>query len=201
MSGTIVCAANLSPTQQQLKDFPRIVLTYPHDWDPHSVLFPKGSHSEEEEYLFTCIAEIRVDALRRKVHDTEMETGIRNTVHEPSFITMRLVSQVRIDDAKVSDATRITDIEKEVFEGWRQDILSHRNFTSKERHLDVSQSDLRKIFQIGLGANTKTLKSTTQRMLRLATMPISRRYMTDRMFERPQIKGKIFTDTMVGRYK
>ena len=130
-SGIIVCADTSSPKKRQLEDFLWIVLTSPHEWDPHSVLFPKGSHSEEEEYLFTCIAEIRVDALRRKVHDTEMETGIRNTVHEPSFITMRLVSQVRIDDAKVSDATRITDIDKGVFEVQRQGIPSHRTFTSK----------------------------------------------------------------------
>ena len=70
MSGTIFCADTSSPTQQQLEDCPRIILTYPHDWYPHSVRFPKGSRSKEEEDLFTGIAEIYVDALRSKVHET-----------------------------------------------------------------------------------------------------------------------------------
>ena len=48
MLGTIVCADTLSPSQQHLKDFTWIVLKYPHGWYPHSVSFPKGSHSEEE---------------------------------------------------------------------------------------------------------------------------------------------------------
>ena len=117
MSGTIVCAETSSPTQKQLDDCPRIVLTSLHDWYPHSVCFPKGSHSEEEEDSFAGIAEIRVDALRSKAHETEIDPGICNTVHNPSLITTRLVSQVIIDDTKIQDATRITDLEEEVFEG------------------------------------------------------------------------------------
>ena len=52
-----------------------------------------------------------------------------------------------------------------------------------------------------LGDATKTLKATTQRMFRLAIMPISRRYMSNRTFEQPHTKGTIFTDTMEVRYK
>ena len=44
------------------------------------------------------------------------------------------------------------------------------------------------------------LKATTQRMLQSAIMNISIRYRYDRMFKRPHIKGKTFTDTMAGRY-
>ena len=47
----------------------------------------------------------------------------------------------------------------------------------------------------------KGLKATTQRVLRSSIMTISVRYMFERMFERPLIKGEIFTDTMAGRYK
>ena len=72
ISGTIVCADNLSPTQQQLEDYPRIVLTSPHYWDPHSVRFRKGSHSEEEEDLFAGIVSIHADTLRSKVCETEI---------------------------------------------------------------------------------------------------------------------------------
>ena len=44
-------------------------------------------------------------------------------------------------------------------------------------------------------------KATTQRMLQLAIMLISRQYRFECMFKKQHIKGKIFTDTMIGRYK
>ena len=201
MSGKIVCADNSSPTQQQLDNCMWIVLTSPYDWNHHFVCFPKGSHSEEEEYLFAGIAAILVHTLRSNVHETEIEPGICNIIHYPSFIATMLVSQVRIADTKVSYATRITDIEEEVFEGWLQYIPSHRTLTSKERHFDVNPSKLSKRWQIGLGAATKTVKAATQRMLKLAIFPISIQYKVDCMFEQPHIKGTILTDTMVGWYK
>ena len=123
-----------SPTQQQLEDSPQIVLTFPHNWDPHSVRFPKVSHSEDEKDLFSGIVAIPLDALMNKVHDTEIEPGLHNTVHNPYFIVMRLVSQVRIVDAKDPDTTRITDLDENVFKGRLQSLTSHRTFMSKEIH-------------------------------------------------------------------
>ena len=108
---------------------------------------------------------------------------------------------MRIAEAKVPDATRITDIAEDVFEGPCQDVTSHSTFTSKEIHSDFNPSDLSKRWQMGLGTSTKTLKATTQTILRSSIMPISRRYRTNYMFERTLIKGTIFTDTMEERYK
>ena len=108
---------------------------------------------------------------------------------------------MRIADAKVLDATRITDIEEDVFECWCQDITSQRTFTSKNRNLYVNLSDLSKIWQIVIGAAAKTLNAMTQRMLISSIMPILIRYRPNRIFERPCIKGGIFTDTMEGQYK
>ena len=120
MSGTIFCSVTSSTKQKQLDYCPLIVLTSPHDWDPHFVRFPKGSHSKEEEYLFAGIAEICVDKLRSKVHETEIESGLNNTVYYLSSIVTRLVSQVIISNAKVPDSTRITDPEEDVFKCWCQ---------------------------------------------------------------------------------
>ena len=111
------------------------------------------------------------------------------------------MSQVRITNAKVPDATRINDPDENVFEGQCQGVPSHRNFASKEKHSDINVYNISRRWKIVIGAITKTLKATTQMMLRSAIMPISRRYISDRMFERPHIKGMIFTDTMTGRYK
>ena len=48
--------------------------------------FPKVSQSKDEEDLFAGIAEICVDALRSRVHETDIEPGLQNTVHNPSSI-------------------------------------------------------------------------------------------------------------------
>ena len=143
-SGTLFCADTSSPAQEQLDYCPWTILTYKYEWDPHSVCFPKDSRSDEEEDLFAGIVSIHVKALRNKVHETKIDPGLRNTVHDPSFIATQLVSQVRIAYAKVTDATRINDPGEDVFEGQRQDVPSHRTFTSKERHSDVNPSDLSK---------------------------------------------------------
>ena len=81
ISGTIVCADTSSSTQKNLEYCSNIILTYQHYQYPHSVLFPKGSHSKEEEDLFSGIAEICVDALRSKFHETNIEPGLSDTVN------------------------------------------------------------------------------------------------------------------------
>ena len=117
ISGTIVCDDSSSPTQKQLEDCPLIVPTSPHDWDPHSIHFAKDPHSKEEEYLFDGIAAISVDTLRRKVHETDIDPWLNDTIQKPYLITTRLVSEVRISDTKVPDATKITDLDEGVFKG------------------------------------------------------------------------------------
>ena len=199
MSGTMFCADNSSPTQQQLDNCPWIIQTYQHDWDPHSVRFKKVSHTKEEEYLFAGFVAIRVDALHRKVYETNIEPGLCVTVQNPSFIDTRLVSQVIIADAKFSDATRINNTDEDVFEGQHQDIPCHRTLTSKERHLYVNPYDLNERYQIWLDASTKELKVTAQRMIWSAIMTIFRRYWADRMFGNHVSKGQsVQTQWQVG---
>ena len=49
---------------------------------------------------------------------------------------------------------------------------------------------------IGLEQAKLTLKSTTQRYLRSALLPLSRRYKADRIFHHPRLQGEWFTDTV-----
>ena len=45
------------------------------------------------------------------------------------------------------------------------------------------------------------MKNTTQRILRSALLPLAWRYRVAHMYERPRIRGIIYTDTMDGQYK
>ena len=49
VDGTNVFADTRTPTPRELEECPRIVLSSPQPWDPHSVRFPQSSRSVEEE--------------------------------------------------------------------------------------------------------------------------------------------------------
>ena len=38
--GTVICGDTRTPTDSEMSQFPRLILTSPHDWDPHNVCFP-----------------------------------------------------------------------------------------------------------------------------------------------------------------
>ena len=65
----------------------------------------------------------------------------------------------------------------------------------------VSASDLSERWIIGLKQATQTIKSTSQRLLRLAILPLARWYRAGRMYDRPRLRGVVYTDTMHGHFK
>ena len=91
-----------------------------------------------------------------------------------------------------------TEVEDEV-KGTQHDVPSARTFTSKQHHGSVKAEDLSERWHIGLSQAANTIKATTQRIVRSAIMPLAHQYRADRMFERPRIRGTIYTDTMAGR--
>ena len=79
------------------------------------------------------------------------------------------------------------------------DVPSPPYFTSGNRHSDVSPRDLAERWCISLPQAMKTLKKTTQKFIRSALLPLTRRYRADRMFHRKTLAGTWSTDTMDGR--
>ena len=71
-------------------------------------------------------------------------------------------------------------------------------FESSSRHGDVTQQALSERWGISLATATKTLKKTSQKFLRSAILPLSRRYKVDRMFIRKTLSGDWSTNTMDG---
>ena len=79
------------------------------------------------------------------------------------------------------------------------DVPPPPSFTSGNRHTDVSARDLAERWFISLPQAMKTLKKTTQKFIRSALLPLTRRYRADRMFSRKTLAGEWSTDTMDGR--
>ena len=171
--GTIIYCDTRTPTQKELEALPHIHLSSPHDWDPHDIKFPCVDHDGDRE-----------DSVIRT------DFPFQGTVFDQEEVTKRIVASVQIDEA---------GLQPEFFP--RTDIPAERTFISKERRGTVTAQSLSERWFIGLSQAKKTLASTTQRMIRSAILPMARRYRADRMFERPRIKGVVYTDTMDGQYK
>ena len=47
--GTIVYEDTFTPSEKELHEYPHIILSSPHTWDPHNVSFPNPRRTLEEE--------------------------------------------------------------------------------------------------------------------------------------------------------
>ena len=174
--GTIICGDTRTPTESKLSQLPRLILTSPHDWDPHNVCFlscsGQSSYNMSIESNHSILA---VDIL------------LQHTIYDPIMVASLMLSYVQITEVTTTSTL--------------QDVPSARTFRSKDRHSTVTPSDLSERWYIGLGQATQTLKVTTQQLMRSAILPLARRYRADRIFIRPRICSTIYMDTMNGRYK
>ena len=76
------------------------------------------------------------------------------------------------------------------------DIPDLQPSISTERHKATTEGWLAERFGIGLMKARSTLNVTTQKGIKSAIMPLSRRYTTDRFYYTKRLMGKFSTDTM-----
>ena len=174
--GTIICGDTWTPTESKLSQLPRLILTSPHDWDPHNVCFPFNSGQLSDNMSIESNHSIFA-----------VDTLLQHTIYDPIMVASLMSSHVQVAEVTVPSTL--------------QDVPSAQTFQSKERHSTVTPSDLSERWYIGLGQATQMLKATTQWLMRSAILPLARRYCVDRMFVRPCIRGTIYMDTMNGCYK
>ena len=116
------------------------------------------------------------------------ESAEEDFMYDMNRIMHRLIFRVKIYAAPPLATTggaagaRVRVSEVEV-----QDVTTAHTFESKERHTYVTPQDLSDSWCIGLGKATETLKRTTHRIVRLAVMPLARRYQAENMYEKPRL--------------
>jgi hypothetical protein len=73
---------------------------------------------------------------------------------------------------------------------------------STDRHSKVGPKELPRKWNIGLQAAKETLEVTTQKGIRTATQPMSRRVRVDHLdLHRPRLRGTWYVDTLILRVK
>ena len=174
--GMIICGDTRTPTESELGQLPRLILTSPHDWDPHNVCFP------------SCSGQLSDSTPIESSHSIlAVDTLLQHTIYNPMMVASLMSSQVQVAEIATPSAL--------------QDVPSAQTFQSKERHSTITPSNLSERWYIGLGQATQMLKVTTQQLMRSTILPLAQRYCADRMFIRLCICGTIYMDTMNGHYK
>ena len=173
--GTIIYCNTHAPSDHELSTLPHIPLSSPVTWDPHNVVFLTHCvEGEEHQLQISSISLISLSA-----------NDLTSTILDPVTFNSRLVSLVQVHaTSKSSD-----------------ELPSAPTFQSKSRRSSVTTEDLSERWLIDLKKAKDTIKNTTQRILRSALLPLAWRYRADQMYEMPQIRGVVYTNTMDGQHK
>ena len=175
--GTIIYCTTRAPSDQELSLLPHITLSSSATWDPHNFVFPTNCVEGGEQHTQMNISSI--SSISSTAHD------LTSTIHDPVTFHSRLVSSIQSHAPSKSP----------------EELPTAPTFQSKSRHSSVTPDDLSERWSIGLKRAKDTIRKTTQRILRSALLPLARRYRADRMYERPRIRGVVYTDTMDGQHK
>ena len=170
--GTIIYCTTRAPSDHELSSLPHITLSSTATWDPHNVVFPSN-----------C-----VEGGEHRTHISSISSSAQDltcTIHDPMTFHSRLVLSIQVHDPSKSP----------------EELPTAPTFQSKSRHSSVTPEDLSEQWLIGLKRAKDTIQNTTQRISRSALLPLARRYRADRMYERPQVRCVVYTDTMDGQHK
>ena len=176
LDGTNIVFATRTPSQFELDNCKHVQLCSEHEWNPACLKIPRSGISAVDLYS---------ENLDNIGFTDEGE------LYNPDTFSRRLVASCRVRTMPVS--RHVHEI--------LTDVNSPPNFTTENRRADVTPQALADRWMIGLEQATLTLKSTTQRYLRSALLPLARRYKADRIFHRPRLQGEWFTDTVFNNVK
>ena len=179
--GTVIYADTRSCTDDDLSRLPHIVVLSDAHWDPHGVRF-LAHHGDGEVASITTSCTCQQHDFNSNF---KTDANIGSIYFNPFELASCLVASIQVTGPNQE----------------KQDILSSKTFTSKERHNMVTPEDISNRWFIGLAQASKTKKHTTQHILQSAVLPLAHRFKVNRMYERPRLKCTIYTNAMNGCHK
>ena len=166
--GTKIYFESYKPSDKELRECVHIKMNSPNEWNPHEVVLGEVSTDDTEPFS------IHIGKVQRYVYQdpTEDDALLHST---GCWLHSREIQQV---------------------DGFGNDIPDIRPTVSHDRHQAATEKSLCEKFGIGLKQAKATLRVTTQKGIRSAIMPLSRRYKTDRFYDTKRLVGKFATDTV-----
>jgi hypothetical protein len=189
--GTKIAFRTRVPSEAELCECEHIAMTSPTLWNPSDIVMIQatdqgGSIRPWKRLLASVNNTAHSD--RYEYIDATSDNALLDSI-DPSLVSVmdRLHKRQRI--GQVHSTYELTD------------TPARRTFVSDERHVKVTAELVAERFGISPVRAQRTLRVTTQRGVRSAILPISRRYRADRMFSVKRLNGKFATDTAYGKVR
>jgi hypothetical protein len=169
-SGTKVGFRTRVPTPEELRHCEHIQMTSLHPWNATDVVMVQVTHQGgRQPWKRRATAFSDIGHTWSEYLDAGSDEALLDLVDPSLARTAELLHRQH----QLSQVDTIYD---------QIDTLARRIFVSNERHVKVSAELIADRFGIGPVRAQKTLRVTTQRGVRSAILPISRRYRADRIF-------------------
>ena len=172
--GTTIYFDTHYPTDYELEQNPHIILTSDKEWDPARVVlgnnYKLSEDAAETERFVSRVKSNREQAIDRDVfcYESDMVLGRMGDGLIEQEMAERLVSAVNVYDYE-SDPS-VDDVIRDAHE-----------MVSLTRHSKITPELVARIFGVGLGKAKEILNKTTQRGIRQAIHPLTKRYRTDHL--------------------
>ena len=189
-TGSTVYFDSYMPTIEEIERFPHIVLSDgDNEWDPKGVEMRDDSAYHSGEHI--RISEARIERDRRSLVPVECESDLcLGSISDhlvPDRLYERLVSSVRIDKLP-------SDLEM----GRRRGPVKKRKsskVTATSRHSVITPMYLARLMGITIDKAKEMLRVTTQKGIRTAVHPISRRYRVNHLdLHSTRLAGQFYVD-------
>lgn len=197
-TGPILHFKSTTPTLEDMATYPHIQLTADEPWDPANVALFSLSKRQREIMAITPhsgISEKPEDFLMPRVNVMANPEEAQMMHHESTYD--RVLSSVSSIYSIINSYHRLAHSAASSV------ARCIGNAVSSKRHTDVSADSLAKLWNIGKGTASETIKATTQLGTRHAVRPLSRRYRTDvvEFLSKKRLNCRLYSDTLFSKVK
>jgi Reverse transcriptase (RNA-dependent DNA polymerase) len=192
-TGTVVHFESRTPTNWEKTHLPVILLTG-EDWNPTEEVLRPGFPSREDNEMRTIRS--------LTVCNTSVKTGIE-THGEIEAALMRIsgaYGEKEFCNRLISAVNIATTYREDIDQ--REDERKASGVITSERHSRVTPEEVARKWNIGLQTAKDTLRVTTQKGIRTAIHPMTRRVRVDHLhLHRHRLKGTWYADTLLSKVK
>ena len=173
--GTKVAFTTRVPTADELEKNDHVHMTSAHPWNPADVHMVQATHRGGGTH--------RTHPTMWKRHIATVNSTNQfeylDVASDDAYLDSIDPSLVRLGDQLYQRQKRFASQVETMYE--QTDTPGRRTFVSDERHMKVTAEMIAEKFSISIPRAQRTLRVTTQRGVRSAILPISRRYRADRI--------------------
>lgn len=194
--GSKVCFKTSVPTDYQLNNCPHIIMTDDKEWDPQGI--DMGHDRSRKDPDIGNLLSVKSISKKREreeylgiTGETDMILGSVCESLVPGRLVQNMISAVKVRDIKPKKKEKVA-------RGRR----TMNKVMANSRHSIITAEHIARTFNVGLNKANETLKATTQKGIRTANYPLTRRYRVDHLhLKRNYLNGKWCVDWMPSSVK